>query len=307
MRYRQTSVAIALGVSILSVPATAQVTVNTGLEFITGDYGKSSSTDEWRIPLGVSYRTGPWNFRLNAPISRVEGVANVVEQEAGSVATNSFVDSDDDGIIDDDDDDIDGGLGGGGGGGGSGSGSAASTSSLTSRTQTGLGDATASAFYTLLAPETSIVGLDIGGRIKLPIGSKNKCFLTNGEIDYTVQADVYQSFGRFEPFASVGWTKRGDPQRRDSSCSVVAGERVDLRDPLFFGFGSGFRINDASTVRIQYEYREKLRDRADPRSEAKVSYLYRIGESWRAGAFATTGFSDNSPDWSVGASISFRF
>lgn len=306
MLYRQTSAAIALGVAIFSVPAIGQVTVNTGLEFITGDYGKSSATDEWRIPLGVSYRTGPWNFRLSAPISRVEGVANVAEQEAGSAEADSFVDADDDGIIDDDDDDIDEGVGGGGGGGG-GSGGPSSSSSIRSRSQTGFGDATASAYYIVLAPTTSAVGLDIGGRIKLPIGSKSKCFLTNGEIDYSVQADVYQTVGRFEPFASFGWTKRGDPQRRDSTCSTSPGGRVDLRDPFFFGVGTGIRINDASTIRIQYEYREKLRDRADPRSEAKVSYLYRVGDGWRIGAFATTGFSDNSPDWSVGASVSYRF
>jgi hypothetical protein len=158
-----------------------------------------------------------------------------------------------------------------------------------------------------LAPENSALGLDIGGRIKFLIGSKSKCFLTNGEIDYSVQADIYQSFGRFEPFASFGWTKRGDPQRRDSACNVVPGGSVDLRDPFFFGIGTGIRVSDASTVRIQYEFREKLRDRADPKSEAKLSYLYRFSDAWGVGAFATAGFTDNSPDWSLGATVSYRF
>ncbi|MFN0318116.1 MAG: hypothetical protein ACKVQA_24070 [Burkholderiales bacterium] len=267
-----------------------QLSLSSGLEYVTGDYGKASSTEEWKIPLAASYRSGPWSFRLSMPLSRVEGVANVLEQEAR--------DSSDVGFVGDDDDDN---------GAGAGTGAGASGANAIQRTQSGIGDATLSASYLLIEPNSAPAGIDVGGRLKLPVAGDSKCYLTNGELDFSVQANAYQTFGKLDPFVSLGWTKRGDPQRRDSNCNVATGTRVDLRNPFFLGLGLGVRFSDVTSLRAEYEYREKLRDTSDPRSELKFLIQQRITQNARAGAYVIVGFSDNSPDWGLGVTASYRF
>jgi hypothetical protein len=286
MKHVVISTVLAASAWAASFEVFGQLSVSTGLEYVTGDYGKTSSTEEWKIPLAASYRSGPWSVRLSMPLSRIEGVANALEQEARDSSDVSFVG--------DDDDD-------GGGGAGPGTGDA------TRRTQSGFGDATVSASYLLIEPNSAPAGVDVGARLKLPVASHSKCYLTNGEVDFSVQANAYQSFGKFDPFVALGWTKRGDPERRDSNCNVATGTRVNLRDPFFFGLGFGVRVSDINSLRVEYEYRQKLRATSDPRSELKFLAQRRITENSRAGAFVILGFSDNSPDWGLGATASYLF
>ena len=170
-----------------------------------------------------------------------------------------------------------------------------------------MGDASISAFYTVLDSSKSALGVDLGARVKVPVASSKQCYLTNGEIDYSVQANLYQTFGRFEPYASLGWTKRGDPGRRNSDCVKLPGDEIDLRNPLYATLGLGYRLSDASTLRLEYDFRQRLRSTSDPRSEARVLFQQRISDAWRLGAYALAGFSDNSPDWGAGATLNYRF
>jgi hypothetical protein len=130
--------------------------------------------------------------------------------------------------------------------------------------------------------------------------------LTNGATDYSVQADVYQTYGKLQPGATLGWTKRGDPDRRDNQCNKLPGE-VDLRDPFYAAVSLAMRLSEAGTLRLGYEFREKLRSTSDPKSEAVVTYQHRLGEQLRVGLYGIAGFSDASPDWGLGASLAYRF
>jgi hypothetical protein len=174
------------------------------------------------------------------------------------------------------------------------------------RRQSGFGDATASVFFNVLDAAAAPLGLDVGARVKFPLASGRKCLLTNGATDYSVQADVYQTYGQLQPGATLGWTRRGDPDRRDNQCNELPG-KVDLRNPFYAALSLGVRLSDASSLRVGYEFREKLRATSDPKSEATLSYQHRLGEQMRVGVYGIAGFSDASPDWGLGASLSYRF
>jgi hypothetical protein len=280
----------ALAALACTAPAHAQVTVSAGLEYLTGDYGKSESTQEWRIPLSARYRSGLWSFRVSVPLSRVAGVSSALEREARADSDGEFIDPDDD--------DANGTPGGS-----SGLGAGAQSD----RRQSGFGDATISASYALLDSAAAAFGLDLGGSIKVPVASGSKCYLTNGETDLSIQASAYQSFGRLEPYFLLGWTKRGDPPPRDADCQQVAGADINLRNPFHAGFGVRMRLSEDSALSVDYEFREKLRSSSDPKSEARVTFQQRLTEVWRLNFYTLVGLSDSSPDWGVGTGIAYRF
>lgn len=289
---------LALAASAGAAPALAQFSAGAGYEYTRGDYGKTSSTEEWRIPLSLSYRTGPWSLRLSTSWMRVQGVASALDREAHAAGDGDFIGDDDVFEGDDDPEDV---VGGGAGGG-----AATASTPARERRQSGLGDATVSVFYQMADAAAAPLGLDVGARVKIPLAGDDKCLLTNGAVDYSLQADVYQTYGKLQPSATLGWTRRGDPDRRDNLCNPLPG-KVDLRNPLYAAVGLAYRLSDAASLRLGYDFRQKLRATSDARSELSLGYQHRLGGGLRLGAYAIAGFSDASPDWGLGASLAYRF
>lgn len=283
--------------TVSPLQAQAQTTFSGGLEMRRGDYGRSSSTEELRLPFAIRHATGSWVLRAGADFSRVQGLANAIEREARRTADPTLSPDDDD-----DDDDDDGGGGGGGGGGGP-----VVNAAEAARSASGLGDGQFSAFYKALSPAEAGFGLEVGGRAKVPLSSADDCFITNGEMDYSVEARLSRPMGRFEPSFTLGWTKRGDPVRRDSSCQAIGGRRVDFRDPLYFGIGVGTDLSAVTTLDIDYFYREKLLPQSAPLSQARATLQFRVSELLRLGVYGATGFTDATPDWILGTSLGVRF
>lgn len=176
----------------------------------------------------------------------------------------------------------------------------------TSQTQSGIGDLTSSAFYTVLDPTTSAVGLDLGGKIKFATASKDKCLLTTGETDYSLQADLYGMIGNFTPFLTLGWTRKGDPVRRDADCASL-GEKVDFKNPWYAGAGLSYKLSGATSAGVSYDFRDKLTPSGDPISEATLFLSQRLSQNIKMQVYGVAGFSDNSPDWGLGATVSYSF
>ena len=108
----QRSLAAAAGGLLVAGSAAAQTSVSVGLEYTTGKYGATQSTDQLYVPFVVKHETGPWVFRATVPYLRVEGPGNVI----GGGPDRIVVPGVDDAI----------------------------------RTESGLGDIVASAFYNIL-------------------------------------------------------------------------------------------------------------------------------------------------------------
>jgi hypothetical protein len=168
---------LSLTAAVLSAATSAAVaadgltTLSTGVDYTTGKYGLSDSTDILYVPFTGKYEIGPWTAKLVVPWIHITGPANVVGAPGDTVV-----------------------VGGNTG----------------RRTESGLGDVVASTFYNVLNERSSPFGLDLGGKIKFGTADENRG-LGTGKNDYSVQADAFKPIGALTPFGSLGYRWYGDP------------------------------------------------------------------------------------------------
>lgn len=179
-----------------------------------------------------------------------------------------------------------------------------------SDTQSGLGDTTVSGFYTVLTESGAGVGLDLGLKVKLVTADKDKDLITTGNEDYSLQADLYKTFGPVTAFGTVGWTKKGDIRFRDrSSTSPTFNQFLtsDPRDPWYASVGGSYKLTQDTSVGLAYDWRQKLFDNSKEISEATLFVTHKMGKNWKLQGYGLTGFSNASPDWGLGATIGYGF
>src|SRR3954469_16534036 len=155
------------------------LTLGTGLDYTTGNYGSSQSTDILYVPFIAKYESGPWVLKATVPWIRITGPGNVVGAGADRVVL--------------------------------------SEGNAPRRTASGLGDIVLSGSYTLLGDmglladrSSAPIGLDIGGKVKLGTADEAQG-LGTGKNDYSLQADAYKTFGAWTAFGSLGYRWYGDP------------------------------------------------------------------------------------------------
>lgn len=184
--------------------------------------------------------------------------------------------------------------------------------------QSGIGDTTLSAFYTLLDPSKAGVGLDLGLKVKVVTADKDKDLITTGNTDYSLQADLYKGFGAFTAFGTVGWTSKGDIRFRDRDRLLVDGvtpnptfeqflETSPDNDPWYASIGGSYKLTSDTSLGLAYDWRQKLFDRSDDISEATLFVTHKLGKNWKFQGYGLTGFSDASPDWGLGATVGYGF
>ena len=54
------------------------LTIGTSVNYSSGKYGGTTSTDITSIPVNATYNTGPWSLKLSVPYVRITGSDNVV-------------------------------------------------------------------------------------------------------------------------------------------------------------------------------------------------------------------------------------
>lgn len=159
-----------------------------------------------------------------------------------------------------------------------------------SGTESGLGDITASAGYTLLDGSKGGLLLDAIGKVKMPTAESN-C-LGNNKTDYALQIDAAKSFGAVTGFGTLGWKNMGDS---------------DLDDPVYATVGLALKVAPATTVGAAYDWREKLTSQGDPISEMSLFVSQKLSESWKLQVYGVKGFTDNSPEWGGGVMVSHTY
>lgn len=60
--------------------AGGSLTVSLGLDYASGNYVSSSSTETWALPLSLKYRTDDWSLRVSTAWLRVQGDGNVTPE-----------------------------------------------------------------------------------------------------------------------------------------------------------------------------------------------------------------------------------
>jgi len=162
-----------------ALPATAgDLTLGGGMDFSSGKYGTSQSTDIWYAPLTTKYETGAATFKLSIPYVRIRAAAG------GKLIG---VDAQGHPIYD--------GTG-------------------TKNSEEGIGDVVASFSYSLFEQPVNGLLLDLSAKAKLGTADVAKG-LGTGENDYTALADLYYLAGAWTPFASVSYRLTGDPAGSD--------------------------------------------------------------------------------------------
>lgn len=157
----------------ISESQTEGMSVSVGLEFDSGDYGTTDTTDTWRIPVGVAYTKDA--FFAGANISYIEA------ESTGTIIINSSRSR----------------MGG-------------VTTTSTTRTKTsGLGDLNLYAGYNFPAIGSGKINYSLSLHLKLPTANENKG-LGTGEQDYSIEAGARKTIEKYNLFATLGYQKTGD-------------------------------------------------------------------------------------------------
>jgi hypothetical protein len=162
-------------------------------------------------------------------------------------------------------------------------------------TESGIGDVLAAmTVYDVLVSGSGNLALDLTGKVKFGTADFDQG-LGTGEQDYSLQADLFRFFDRFTAIGTAGYTVRGDP------------DDVDLDDQFFASLGGTYAISGSTRCGLFFDYRESSLPGSDDMQELSVFLSRRFGDDWRMQGYAIAGFSDSSPDWGAGMSVTRRF
>lgn len=158
----------------------------------------------------------------------------------------------------------------------------------------GLGDVVAAATYALYDDRTSGLGVDLTGKIKFGTADRDKG-LGTGENDYSAQVDVFKTQGKFTLFGGIGYTAFG------------SSPYIQLNNVFNVSAGTSYQIDAEKSAGIAYDAREKSSATGFALSELTLYLSQKFDRQWKAQAYVLKGFTDGSPDWGTGVSVTRAF
>jgi len=231
-------------------------TLSVGADSSSGKYGQDQSTHTFFVPITGKYEAGPWTLKLLVPYIRITGRGNVIGAGDSRITIP-------------------------------GAGAAR-------RTETGLGDVVASAFYNVLDERSAPIGLDLGVKIKFATADDSKG-LGTGKNDYAWQADFFKAIGAFTPFGTIGYRWYGDPSG------------IDLRNVFYGTAGSSYRMSPATTAGLAYDWRDRVVQGGARVSELTAYISRKLSSDWKLQVYAVKGFTDASPGFGTGTALGYSF
>lgn len=153
--------------------AEGKLTLTSGVDYSSGKYGQSQSTEIICVPIIAKYEFANTTFKLNVPWLQITGPGDVV----GGVSSPIVV----------------------------------GNSNRPITTESGLGDIVLTATQSILQTnETNPLLLDLTGKIKFGTASTSK-YLGTGENDYTIDLEAYKILNKsLTIFWDVGYKLMGD-------------------------------------------------------------------------------------------------
>ena len=153
-----------------------------GADYSSGDYGSTTTTDIWSVPVTAKYNSGNWTWKASLPWMRVDGDVGVVPGLGNVGNSNSQ---------------------------GRGNSGTTAPTGTESGTASGLGDLRLAATYAF--DTGGPLGIDLTGNLKLATADEDKG-LGTGENDYGLAVDLYRDFDGTLLFGGVGYTMLGDSE-----------------------------------------------------------------------------------------------
>lgn len=163
-----------------------------------------------------------------------------------------------------------------------------------SSTASGLGDITASVDY--LTGPLDNHGLKIGldGRIKFGTADEKKG-LGTGKNDYYFQAGIYRPLGKVTPFGIFGYRVLSDAPG------------LSLKNGLYASGGLVFPANQKLSLGATLDWSDRITSTSSRATDVSGFVVWNPVNSWRLMFYALVGFTDASPAFGSGGSVSYRF
>lgn len=162
----------------------------------------------------------------------------------------------------------------------------------TSSSESGLGDSVVALTYKTNTGPTG-PHFNFTGKVKLPTGDEDRG-LGTGEVDYQAQVDYYESFGSTTPFMNVGYRVLGDGL-------------YQLEDGLYASGGVAFLVAEGTSIGASLDWRESIVTGGDDAVESTLFAYRKLNADWSTTVYGQKGFTDASPDFGFGVSLSYEF
>lgn len=232
------------------------LTLGTGVDYSTGKYGGSTSTEVLYIPFYAKLEAGRWLFRVTVPQVNISSQGRAVIVDGRPIVVTD------------------------------------PTAPRT--TASGIGDTVAAIGYNILDGERTGLIFDLIGKVKFPTGDPAKG-LGTGEYDYAMQADVAQSIRRYSLLGTVGYRSLGNPpgvQFQDVWYGGV-GLAVRLDDKQSAGVFYDFRQPSTAQGFRQSEFTAFLSRRITPDLKLQIYGIRGLSDgspAWGCGVMLSRRF-----------------
>jgi len=253
----------------LALAAESEFSIGSGITYSSGDYGGSTATQILTIPFVARYERDAWTLRATLPYQRITGPGNVIPG-VGPVAVSALGST------------VGLPLLGGG-----------TSSQTTSRTVSGVGDASVAATYMLYSADKS-AGVGLTGRVKFPTGDEKQA-LGTGSTDSGMQVEGFRRIERTTLFGAIGYTWFG-------SSPIAQFENV-----ANFGVGASHRLEGDDLLGIAFDARRAGSPAPAALRELSAFWTHPIDRQWRTQLYAMKGFATGSPDWGAGLNAAYVF
>lgn len=165
---------------------------------------------------------------------------------------------------------------------------------VATRTDSGLGDLTTAATYSLFADANTQSGLDITGKIKFGTADSDKG-LGTGKNDYWLLLDPYKKLGNVTWFGGLGYGILG------------SSETLQLKNVVSANAGFSYKLDQRASAGAMFDYRSKSSDAGFDQRELTAFYSRKLGDAYKLQAYALKGFADGSPDWGAGLTVGYSY
>lgn len=255
--------------------------VRPEVDYTSGKFGGTQSTDVWSYGVTLRYERGPYAVRASIPYLQVSGPGNVVPAGQGVVQVcrqSNRGPGNDTGVRCTDDS----------------SGGGAGSTTATRATVSGLGDVTAAFAYNAIDHRASGLLVDLTAKVKLPTADESRG-LGTGRTDYALQIDADKPIGPWSVFGTAGYKWLGDPPG------------ADLRNVFYGALGASYAMTDRATLGLAQDYRQATFAGGAALSETSVFASVRVAPSARLRGYVFKGHTSGGPDWGGGVSLRVGF
>lgn len=161
----------------------------------------------------------------------------------------------------------------------------------------GIGDIVLAAGGGYYPVNGSLPAVELTGKVKFGTANEDEG-LGTGEVDYSIQFDIWKQFGAVTPFATAGYTFYGDPPDFDlKNRAYVSGGAV-----LSLGKIAGASFDRFSLGAVYDWAQSSIGGRGDIHELSPFATI-KLGRHFALDPYAVVGLSKTAPDWGVGMQI----